>query len=393
MRLFEWDYLNRLVAVTDFDSSGNVVQIVEFSYDMFGQRRSKVVDGVATYFVYDRDDVILDFVDDGSGIELDMRYLHGNQVDQVLAQEDSNGDVVWLLRDYLGTIRDLVDNTGDVVNHLTYDSYGNVVSETDASVDSRYRFTGREWDEEIELYYYRTRYYSAESGRFISVDPISFKSGTYNLYGYVDNSPISNVDPSGLASKELTDLLGRFKPVNKGGTVYHSKKEYSDYSKAYIEAQNSFFMIIDYVKSSGFLRSPKVPPNIWYLNGLLKVNGDYVNNRYKHLEGGQSSLRPGGVTGPIPTIDLQKQRIKTSSGNIETRHYTRGYENATELKFIWKNYNKMCIIMPAKPQPPTGNNSTNNNNQQPAPSPTFQLPPMPPIPRWLNPFGNPNPRF
>ncbi|WP_324282070.1 RHS repeat-associated core domain-containing protein [Cyanobacterium aponinum UTEX 3221] len=198
VRLFEWDYLNRLVAVTDFDSDNNVLQTVEFSYDMFGQRRSKVVDGVATYFVYDRDDVILDFVDDGSGIELDMRYLHGNQVDEVLAQENGDGNVTWLLRDYLGTIRDLVDNSGDVVNHLIYDSYGNVVSETNSAVDSRYRFTGREWDEEIDLYYYRARYYSGETGRFISVDPISFESGTYNLYGYVDNNPVNSKDPSGL---------------------------------------------------------------------------------------------------------------------------------------------------------------------------------------------------
>ncbi|WP_342596958.1 RHS repeat-associated core domain-containing protein [Cyanobacterium aponinum UTEX 3222] len=132
-----------------------------------------------------------------------MRYLHGNQVDEVLAQEDGNGDVVWLLRDYLGTIRDLLDNTGDVVNHLTYDSYGNVVSETNSAVDSRYRFTGREWDEEIDLYYYRARYYSGESGRFTSVDPISFESGTYNLYGYVDNNPINSIDSSGLLKVEL----------------------------------------------------------------------------------------------------------------------------------------------------------------------------------------------
>nr|WP_241681935.1 RHS repeat-associated core domain-containing protein [Cyanobacterium aponinum] len=132
-----------------------------------------------------------------------MRYLHGNQVDQVLAQENGDGNVVWLLRDYLGTIRDFVDNTGNVVNHLTYDSYGNVVSETDATVDSRYRFTGREWDEEIELYYYRARYYSGQTGRFISVDPISFESGTYNLYGYVDNNPVSNSDPFGYFKVEL----------------------------------------------------------------------------------------------------------------------------------------------------------------------------------------------
>ncbi len=197
--MFEWDYLNRLVGITDFDSSdNNVLQTVEFSYDMMGRRLSKVVDGVGIYFVYDRDDVILDFVDDGGGVELDMRYLHGNQVDQVLAQDDRDGNVTWLLTDHLGSISDLVDNSGTVVNHLTYDSYGNVISETDSTVDSRYRFTGREWDEEIDLYYYRARYYNGDTGRFISIDPISFDSGTYNLYGYVDNNPVSNVDPFGL---------------------------------------------------------------------------------------------------------------------------------------------------------------------------------------------------
>ncbi|WP_342596957.1 RHS repeat-associated core domain-containing protein [Cyanobacterium aponinum UTEX 3222] len=223
VRLFEWDYLNRLVAVTDFDSDNNVLQTVELSYDMFGQRRSKVVDGVATYFVYDRDDVILDFVDDGNGVELDMRYLHGNQVDEVLAQENGDGNVVWLLTDHLGTIRDLLDNTGNVVNHLTYDSYGNVVSETDATVDSRDRFTGREWDEEIDLYYYRARYYSGETGRFISVDPISFDSGTYNLYGYVDNNPVSNVDPSGLDTRIYIHVGGAWyghTAIDVNGTVY-----------------------------------------------------------------------------------------------------------------------------------------------------------------------------
>ena len=165
---------------------------------MMGRRLSKVVDGVGTYFVYDRDDVLLDFVDDGGGVELDIRYLHGDRVDEVLAQDDTDSNVTWLLTDHLGSIRDLVDNSGTVVNHLTYDSYGNVVSETDASVDSRYRFTGREWDEEIELHYYRARYYDGQTGRFISVDPIGFESETYNLYGYVDNNPINTKDPFGL---------------------------------------------------------------------------------------------------------------------------------------------------------------------------------------------------
>ena len=197
----EWDYLNRLIAVVDKDSAGNETQRVEFTYDMFGRRLSKTVDGDAIYFVYDRDNVILDFVDSGSDVVLEKRYLHGARVDQVLAQEDGNGDVIWHLTDHLGTVKDLVDSSGVVVNHFVYDSYGNVVSQTDEMVVSRYLFTGREWDSEIGLYYYRARYYDATVGRFISQDPIGFEAGDANIYRYVFNSPLNYTDPTGLNAK------------------------------------------------------------------------------------------------------------------------------------------------------------------------------------------------
>lgn len=60
---------------------------------------------------------------------------------------NTSGNVLWLLTDHLGTIKDLVDNSGTIVNHITYDSYGNVSYETDDTVNSRYLFTGREFDE------------------------------------------------------------------------------------------------------------------------------------------------------------------------------------------------------------------------------------------------------
>jgi type VI secretion system secreted protein VgrG len=63
-----------------------------------------------------------------------------------------------------------------------------------------YTFTGREWDKETGLYYYRARYYDPMEGRFISKDPIGFDGGDVNLYGYVGNNPENLTDPSGLAA-------------------------------------------------------------------------------------------------------------------------------------------------------------------------------------------------
>ncbi|MGE0862825.1 MAG: RHS repeat-associated core domain-containing protein [Vicinamibacterales bacterium] len=62
---------------------------------------------------------------------------------------------------------------------------------------SGYAFTGRDWDVEIQLYYHRARYYSAEHGRFLSDDPSGLSAGI-NLLEYVGNSPASRIDPFGL---------------------------------------------------------------------------------------------------------------------------------------------------------------------------------------------------
>jgi RHS repeat-associated protein len=217
---FEWDYRNRLVAVVDKDADGNETQRVEFTYDTLDRRIAKTGLGTSNapqqWFVYNGDDVHLEFVDD-DGVDganqsiLSQRYLHGAGVDQILAQEDGDGNVTWMLTDHLGTVRDLVDNSGDVANHLIYDSFGRVISETDSSVDTRYLFTGREFDEEIGLYYYRARYYDAETGRFVSEDPIGFNGGDSNLYRYVFNNPISFTDSSGLEcelGEAITQICG-----------------------------------------------------------------------------------------------------------------------------------------------------------------------------------------
>jgi RHS repeat-associated protein len=71
-----------------------------------------------------------------------------------------------------------------------------------------YAFTGREWDPETGLYYYRARYYDPKIGRFISEDPIAFAGGG-NVYAYVLGAPTRWRDPFGLA-------VGDFPPAPPG---------------------------------------------------------------------------------------------------------------------------------------------------------------------------------
>jgi RHS repeat-associated protein len=215
VRDFSWDYRNRLTAVIDKTAANVETQKVAFTYDTYGRRISKAVDtspldtvdAAITHFVYDGQDVLLDFIDnDGSGpaaLTLPQRYLHGPAVDQVLAQDDGVGNTLWHLSDHLGTVRDLVDSTGVVRNHLVYDSYGWLISQSNAAANSRYGYTGREHDHDLAQIYYRARHYDAAVGRFISEDPIGFGGGDANLASYVGNSPVLARDPSGMAREGL----------------------------------------------------------------------------------------------------------------------------------------------------------------------------------------------
>ena len=81
----------------------------------------------------------------------------------------------------------------------TYDSFGNLTVST-GSITNAFRYTGREWDSETSLYYYRARYYDPAIGRFISEDPTGFRAGA-NFYPYVSGNPLTFNDPTGLDNR------------------------------------------------------------------------------------------------------------------------------------------------------------------------------------------------
>jgi RHS repeat-associated protein len=67
-----------------------------------------------------------------------------------------------------------------VTGSKRYDAFGNL----ELGAANGYAFTGREWDAETGLFYYRARYYDPKIGRFISEDPIEHDSGEVNFYAY-----------------------------------------------------------------------------------------------------------------------------------------------------------------------------------------------------------------
>jgi RHS repeat-associated protein len=89
----------------------------------------------------------------------------------------------------------MVDKSANVQDTISYGAFGNIRAETGSG--DRFKFTAREWDSEIGLYFVRARYFDPTTGRWIIEDPLKFKAGDVNLYRYVGNHPLTGTDPSG----------------------------------------------------------------------------------------------------------------------------------------------------------------------------------------------------
>jgi RHS repeat-associated protein len=172
----------------------NSSEIARFAYDPLGRRVEKVAGGVTISYTHDGANILRE-VRGATTLE----YIHGPGVDEPLAQEDPAGALTYYHADGLGSVVRRTNQAGVVVHEYRYDAWGNI--ETGAS-EPGYSFTGREWDPEIGLYYYRARYYDPRIGRFISEDPTRYRGGL-NYYTYVKSRPIDRFDPLGLKEMEI----------------------------------------------------------------------------------------------------------------------------------------------------------------------------------------------
>jgi RHS repeat-associated protein len=149
---------------------------------------------VVTRFAYDGQNVWADL---NSSNQLQTRRLYLDGVDQVFARISSGGTAAWYLTDRQGSIRDISDNSGNVIDHLDYDGFGTVTNETQPTNGDRYKWTGREFDSETGLQYNRARYYAGGVGRWTTQDSLGSGSGDLNFYRYVLNAPLNETDPTG----------------------------------------------------------------------------------------------------------------------------------------------------------------------------------------------------
>ncbi|WP_170328201.1 PKD domain-containing protein [Ruegeria arenilitoris] len=204
---YAYDSQNRLIGY------GSDTTTATYAYDAMERRIAKTVDGKTTAYVYDistedvlaYDDITMEFDTSGPAI-LTRRWAHSNSIDEPVGFEaytnssnagsgservmysDRQNSVIW--------VTDPV--SGSVVSSYIYDGYGQV-TQTSGTLIQPYGYTGREYDAESGLYYYRARAYDPRLGIFVQSDPIGFSGGTTNIYSYVANNPYAWADQTGLA--------------------------------------------------------------------------------------------------------------------------------------------------------------------------------------------------
>lgn len=146
-----------------------------------------------TNYLYDGNNAEVDVNQNGNVL---ARYAATQNLDEPLAELRSS-TTSYYSQDGLGSITSLTTSAGALGNSYTYDSFGDV-NASSGSIANRFQYTGREFDSETGLYFYRARYYDPTGGRFTAEDPIGFGGGM-NFYRYVFNNSILLVDSTGLA--------------------------------------------------------------------------------------------------------------------------------------------------------------------------------------------------
>jgi RHS repeat-associated protein len=191
---YTWDFENRLTQAVVPGTNGGTTT---FKYDPFGRRIQKSGPLGTTNYLYDGPNALQEV--DNSGVVL-ARYIDSSEVDDQLSELRSS-TVSYYEQDEIGSVSSVTNSANAIVGTYAYDAFGNLTAST-GTLTNPFRFTGREFDAETGIYFYRARYYDPAVGRFLGEDPLGFPGSGSNFYAYVKNDPATLSDPFGLCPKQ-----------------------------------------------------------------------------------------------------------------------------------------------------------------------------------------------
>ncbi len=212
--LYQYDAANRLTTVDGvpytWDNRGNLRSngVFTYTYNAAGQMVKAQSITATLVYTYSGDGLLVARAANGNVTRYTWDLAAG------LPQMVSDGTTLYVpgvgewsaaqgwayyLADGLGSVRQLADARGYVVQRYAYGPFGEPQA-AEGSRTSRMRYTGEPWDGDVGLVYLRARWYDPATGRFTTRDPIpgyATLPQTQNPYIYAANNPVNLTDPSG----------------------------------------------------------------------------------------------------------------------------------------------------------------------------------------------------
>jgi RHS repeat-associated protein len=186
-----WDLDNRLT---------NAGSNHSFEYDALG-RRVAMTEGSSTTTLVCPNAQLIAMYDSGAAASSPERiFVYGSYIDEPLMMK-AGSTKSYYSRNQQFSITALTDDSGQLVERYAYDAYGNTITMSpvggmlaNSSVDNPFAYTGRFLHNDLDLMYFRARYYDPNTGEFLSRDPLEYVDGMSQYRGYfVPNG----MDPEG----------------------------------------------------------------------------------------------------------------------------------------------------------------------------------------------------
>lgn len=244
-----------------YDEFGNLNTVelpsedrIDYLVDGQNRRRVKEKNGEKFYSLLYKDQLnpvaLLDKDDN-----ILMRFVYGSKAhvpDYMIA----GGEKYRILSDHLGSVRLVIQmSTGEVVQRLDYGPWGEVLEDTNPGFQP-FGFAGGLYDHETGFVRFGARDYNPETGRWMQKDPIGFAGGDVNLYRYVGNDPVNNIDPTGkilpaVAAVYIAGEVGFFI-----GATCNKISQDIPYSKTYEDAHPGMNLINGVLPGTNVISDP-----------------------------------------------------------------------------------------------------------------------------------------
>lgn len=189
-----------------YDNFGNLRKAIlkngdEIEYIIDGKNRitGKKVNNVVTkkYVYKDLLNPIAE-LDENNNIQTIFIYGSDKESPDLIYKPNNpvNNQLFRVVKDNIGSVKKVISQNGEIVQEINYDTFGKVIFNTSPDFQP-FGFAGGIYDNHTKLVRFGARDYDSETGRWTAKDPIGFKGGDTNLYGYVLQDPVNLRDVNG----------------------------------------------------------------------------------------------------------------------------------------------------------------------------------------------------